>query len=420
MVVKDPIIQRIPLKLQDYEIWIVLVLVGCGLVWYQLLPVSLIGIIFLFTIRWWTTRKFFPQTITNLALALLSFFVVFSWFISPQPKESLLQISRFFLGVGLLLSIVNWATSSKRLRLFLLSVVSSVVILAILSPYLVNWSDEILFFSTDFYRDLPVIVSDTINANVMAGVFILFVPLLFSLILFALPLLARIEVLVYLIALIIVTLALFLTQSRGAFLAAFIGLLSILLIRWRKGKWVFLAILAIVFLLGFLNNWQRMTDVINTGSKLQNLSGRLEVWSRALYMLEDFGLTGAGMGMFGYMADALYPFDSFIPGTMEHAHNLFLQIGVDIGIPGLISWLAIVELILIANWKVIQGEGKLRDEWNSAVAAGLFSGQVAMLSHGFVDAVHWGLPRSSIVVWLFWGISLALFNIHQNSETSAI
>ena len=68
---------------------------------------------------------------------------------------------------------------------------------------------------------------------------------------------------------------------------------------------------------------------------LGSLEGRIEVWSRAISMIQDFLFTGIGRGSFGPLADTLYPFFLAAPGTGPHAHNLFLQVAVDLGILGL-------------------------------------------------------------------------------------
>ena len=80
---------------------------------------------------------------------------------------------------------------------------------------------------------------------------------------------------------------------------------------------------------------------------------RLEIWSRALYMLQDFPFTGIGMGAFRQVANLLYPF--FLAGPdaeIPHAHNIFLQVGVDLGLPGLIAWLALLILVCVCAWLV--------------------------------------------------------------------
>ena len=68
-------------------------------------------------------------------------------------------------------------------------------------------------------------------------------------------------------------------------------------------------------------------------------------------MVLDFPFTGIGMGSFTEVAESLYPFFSS-PGRVFHAHNLFLQAIVDLGIPGLIAWFAIIMIVILVSWQV--------------------------------------------------------------------
>ncbi len=83
------------------------------------------------------------------------------------------------------------------------------------------------------------------------------------------------------------------------------------------------------------------------------LAGRIELWARGIFMLEDFFFTGIGMGTYAQTANALYPLRSVAP---PHAHNLFLQVGLDLGMPGLLAWLAIFLVVTWAAWRLTRGQ----------------------------------------------------------------
>jgi len=75
---------------------------------------------------------------------------------------------------------------------------------------------------------------------------------------------------------------------------------------------------------------QFIIDAFNiSNAPIQGIEGRLEIWNRALAMIQDFPITGIGMGLFGKFADELYPFIHYSPGSIPHAHNVFLQVAVD-------------------------------------------------------------------------------------------
>ena len=74
----------------------------------------------------------------------------------------------------------------------------------------------------------------------------------------------------------------------------------------------------------------------------RNVSGRVELWSRALYGIHDFPFTGMGMNVFRKVMPGLYPTYMATPGfDVAHAHNHLLQAALDLGVPGLIAYLAL-------------------------------------------------------------------------------
>src|SRR5205085_2072334 len=78
---------------------------------------------------------------------------------------------------------------------------------------------------------------------------------------------------------------------------------------------------------------------------------RAELWSRAMSMLQDFSFTGVGLGMYGKVANVLYPFFLIPPDAeMGHAHNHFLQVAVDLGIPGLVIYTTLLGYAIRSYW----------------------------------------------------------------------
>jgi putative inorganic carbon (HCO3(-)) transporter len=124
-------------------------------------------------------------------------------------------------------------------------------------------------------------------------------------------------------------------------------------------------------------------------------------------IVQDFPLTGIGMGLFGQVAAWLYPFGPAGPEMVPHAHNLYLQIAVDLGLPGLIAWLLAAVNVLKAGWTLFS-DGNYRSEtWQQALGAAVLSSLAALLIHGLMDSVTWGMVRPAPLVWGIWGIAAA-------------
>jgi putative inorganic carbon (HCO3(-)) transporter len=211
----------------------------------------------------------------------------------------------------------------------------------------------------------------------------------------------------------------FLTASRGAWLAVSAAVVLMGMLRWRRG-WLVLVMAAAVAGAGLV--WVgpgRVAEMVATSPTLGGLDGRIEVWLRAVWMIQDFPLTGVGMGAFGPVADALYPFFLFQPGSIPHAHNLYLQIAVDLGLPGLTAWLVIFTVMCGMAYQSFRAGIRLKDGWTAGLGAGLLCSQAALGIHGCLDAVTWGAVRTAPLVWILWACNTALWFYLRASAESA-
>ncbi|NIR63766.1 MAG: hypothetical protein GWN61_06845, partial [candidate division Zixibacteria bacterium] len=79
---------------------------------------------------------------------------------------------------------------------------------------------------------------------------------------------------------------------------------------------------------------------------------RSDIWLRTLYMIQDFPLSGVGMGHFPDAFRIFYP-NSLDPSSyLMHAHNIYLQVAADLGLPGLVLWLSILLITIAGSWHV--------------------------------------------------------------------
>mgnify|MGYP005811394063 CR=1 FL=1 len=69
------------------------------------------------------------------------------------------------------------------------------------------------------------------------------------------------------------------------------------------------------------------------------------------------------------------------------------QIGIDLGMLGLIAWLAIFITILKINWTIYKYGLVEHDHLTAGIGAGLICSQAALLIHGMLDAVTWGMVK---------------------------
>lgn len=202
------------------------------------------------------------------------------------------------------------------------------------------------------------------------------------------------------------------TQSRAALLGLAVGLAVMVSLRWHRGPWVLAGGLLMAGALGFFLFRDTILGLLDvdalagTNPETINMAGRVEIWSRAIYGIQDFPFTGMGLGAFREIVRLLYPLFTISPTfDIGHAHNFFLQSALDFGLPGLIAVLAIylvVAVSLIQLWQRGQWQGRWR-LWT----AGLIGTLVAQTTYSMVDAVSMG-AKPNFLLWYFWALTLAL------------
>ena len=203
------------------------------------------------------------------------------------------------------------------------------------------------------------------------------------------------------------------TQSRSGWIGGTAGVLALGALamgsaRQRWLHWLVIGVVALTLIGGgvFLvrvpaEAWDRLwgdTAVIETevtGSV--SFSGRVEIWSRALYAIQDFPFTGCGLGTLRKVIPLLYPlFTVSLENDIAHAHNIFLQTAADVGLPGLIAYLALLGLVAVVAWKSAPRRG-----------LPLLAAFIALHLYGLTDAVALG-SKPGIVFWTALGLLAAL------------
>ncbi|HNB51069.1 MAG TPA: O-antigen ligase family protein [Anaerolineales bacterium] len=402
-------------SLAGYEIYVVGIVVLGSMVLSSLLPWAVGVILGLWVARWIGLGYPSVHTSVDGPMLILALLVPVNYWVSPIPEKSLPQLLRLLTGLGLFYALVNGfalqtaETVRKWFRWVVWGGFLGIIGLSIFSLFSVEWATYKLPFIPPFiYSFTSIDVGDTIHPNVLAGTLILLFPIPLSVLLFAGNELNFWQRGVLSLGLLIGVGFLLLSQSRGAILAFGGAIAVLLLLRWRWG-WV---IVGAGILIGGIVIWQvrwaNLLDMLLVGATLSGANGRMQIWRRALYMIQDFSFTGVGMGLYGDVAEALYPFGPdarFIP----HAHQLFLQVAVDIGIPGFLAWFTVFIVVGAAGWQAFRAFRRQKDSWMMGVVGGLLASQVALTIHGLTDAVTWGMVRPAPIVWGLWGLVMAAF-----------
>jgi O-antigen ligase len=367
-------------------------------------------------VRWLASGTPTLRTPIDWAVGLLLLMVPITLWVTTDLQTTLPQVFRLVVGISFFYTIVNWAKSPIRIRLCALGFALLGIVLSSAGVFSVQWGfEKIPLIPGGLFSKIPHLISDTINANVLAGYLVFIIPLALGILMANLQNLQNVEKIIFGVSIICMTLILILSQSRGAVIALGFSLIGLILLLWKRG-WILIAVSVLgAFLAASLFGFTQLLSMLSSpGSIIGTTEGRVEIWSRAISIIHDFPLTGVGMGLFGPVGDPLYPLSSYAPGIVPHAHNLLLQVGVDLGIPGLIAWLAIWLLISYCAWQLFYAGKVYKDGWALGIGSGVLCGQVALLVHGMTDAVTWGMVRPAVLVWVFWALPVAAWYVYLN------
>jgi hypothetical protein len=254
-----------------------------------------------------------------------------------------------------------------------------------------------------------------------------------------------------------------LTESRSAILGACVGLLLLTYLMLPKVRlWLALGVASLcsgVVALGLItlivgrgqcaagSSWSGSRDVLLTAycslpatccllepsvlgyptSDPANVRVRLDIWASALAAIKDAPITGIGMNTFRQIMPERYP-STLIPPDFDvaHAHNIFLQTALDLGLPGMLAYIAIwaiTAILLMRAWRHLGGDPVSRDSWKRALTAGIGAALLAFLIFGINDAIalgakpgafFWALLAIAVLLWKRPGGDLV--SAHQGSR----
>ncbi|HXF63701.1 MAG TPA: O-antigen ligase family protein [Caldilineaceae bacterium] len=363
-----------------------------------------------------------------------------SLWVAPAPLREQYSIPRAYIllwNFCLFWVVVTYGSRSRRyIELALAGFALLALAIALVAPLGMNW----LYKFAGFQSLIAAIPSPLVGVfagaetgfhpNQVAGTLLYALPLLLAL--GVAELLQRrqalampgVRFLVWL-ATPVIGLVLLLTQSRMALFASGLGVVVMVLVNRRWGRRLLviagLGVLAsLPFLSATLLDTMGETSLAATLGGMGTLKFRQDVWVQAVRTIYDFPFTGIGLGTFRRIIYLLYPVQVSPYYDLEqaqHAHNFFLQTGLDFGLLGLVALAAIYLGAMIVLAPAWWGNGpsgalaRMAPWW----AMGLGGSLVAQVVHGQLDAVAMG-AKTNLMFWYVLALTFALGNLYQYSS----
>ena len=356
------------------------------------------------------------RSIGSAAILLIFAMLLVSLLVSPLPRRSAVAAIPLLGGIVAYVALVRLPPTKNRLRLAWWGMILMVLLLSTIAPVAMLPSGRSALPSASQLRNLQRRLPDTINPNVAAGFLAMLAPFCLARLIVGLPASTRgwLKWGIALTTCLVLLAVLSLTHSRGAYVAAGASLLLLLGLRWpRAARWLVLPILAALAVAGTRIGWRRIADALVNTDATGGLEVRLEIWSRALLVIRDFAFTGVGLGCFEPVVFHIYPLFLRPEGTATHAHNLFLQVAVDLGIPGLVAYLAVLGTSLRASILAFRAYRRDAQRYLELLSAACVASLAGMCLHGIIDSAVWG-NKGAFLPWTVMGLSVALYRASRS------
>jgi putative inorganic carbon (HCO3(-)) transporter len=351
----------------------------------------------------------------DLPLALLLLMGLVGLAVTPDLRTSLRVYAEWIGGVALLYGMVNSLQSTEQRAWGTAALFGVAFVMASVGLVGTRWSSKYPELAPLYnlmpQLDVALLNPVGFNPNLVAGAVAPVLPLGMAVAMFGMY---RWRWL--LLALLVASfLVLLLSQSRSAWLGVGVGFLLMLLWRWQKLLWV-LPGLALVLGVAVLVSPQAVTAFLTAGDST-SAGERLELWSRALYIVQDFPFTGIGMGTFNDIVRTLYPLFLISPDTVvPHAHNLYLQMAIDYGLPGFVAFIAMLTTVVALGTHTIL---RIRHGREGALAVGLVAGYIVYLIHGLTDVVTFS-TKAAVIVWLLMALMVSLYRSNEAQRMNRV
>ncbi len=203
-------------------------------------------------------------------------------------------------------------------------------------------------------------------------------------------------------------------------LAGFCVTFAALLMTYSRSCWVGFALSAILFVLIYDKRFvipmailviaaipflpETIMNRIFTIGSMQDTSNsyRIYIWKSCWEMIKDFGTTGFGIGPASF--SVMYPgYSSPVAVTAPHSHMLYMQIVLEMGILGAVSFFGFI----FALTKKAAGAMRKMD---SEIRCYTIAAISALFGIAFVCCAEyiWFYPRIMFAFWIVPGLMLAL------------
>jgi len=372
---------------------------------------ALLGVAMLWGIRWVGQGAVTRRTPLDGLMLILMLMVPVALWVSPLPQQSAEAACRVLAGVALYFALANSRVDEGLWRATLALAVLGGLVVALVGLVASDWNQDKIPFLEPVYALLPDLShllgplaseSDStpgaFHPNFIGATLAILIPIAAA----VMTTLQRRAIRRAAIAVLVVMLVvLLLTQSRLSMVALALASAAAVLRerpRWRRAALGLGVVLGLsILLIGF----ERVVDVLTpsvAAAGFGSWNSRVAVWQAALQALADFPFTGIGLAAFYPAVTYLYAVRVPPTWAFGHTHEVYLQVGMDFGVAGLIAFVVLIVQGLRLGWPARDETDPLR-----RLRIGVWTALLTYALFGVFDGVPmWTKPGFLIWVVLGW------------------
>lgn len=187
------------------------------------------------------------------------------------------------------------------------------------------------------------------------------------------------------------------TFSRGAWVAVLAGL-SIVVIKHLRWLPLFVILSGgFWFIISLMSLQPRFSDIFVRHNFFWD-SGRLSFWSQAWQMIRDYPILGVGLNTYTTVGQKYHI------AWGGYAHNCYIQMAVEIGVVGLLSFLSIIFILFRKSLRNLQ---LIQDPFSHNLLLGSLGGLLGFLVHSFFDTNFYPVQLGNYL-WIIIGIIIVI------------
>ncbi len=365
---------------------------------------ALIGLGLCVVLRWWLERKVsLPSTSINAPLLLFSVWVILSLITATDLTYSLFQVkNQLFPNLLIFYSVLFFIRNRDDVKMLLPFLYLGLLVMS-------------LYGCFEFWQKNGNLLTRSVRIGSLTSDYIylstyllLAIPMAFlGLLLPGRGFVKGTMILLFFLSLV----CMFLTFTRIAWAALVLQFLFYGLVRNRVVFGIGLGMIVLVGLLSLFSPLIRQAVMtygeVKPDEKVEGFERRVEVWKFAIQEMVRHPLTGIGYGR--DTIRKVYDGNRIIDRDWWHTFNSFLDLGVEIGAPGLLLFL----WVLYSLWRVLWEGMKQGDSYDSLFCMALLMIMVGYFVRNQVDHVYVNFPAQ--LFWLFMGLGVKLRLLQQTS-----